>query len=433
MGGIVFIDNIHAMTSKVNRVYHEYPRAFWVLIAGMFIDRLGTNLIMPFLAVYVAKTFNAGMTQVGIILTIFAISGVGGTILAGAMADKFGRRSVMIIGLVFGALSRVGLGLATSLNGLYVVAVFAGFFGTVGWPAQAAMVADMLPEHQRADGFGIQRVAANLTWVLGPMIGGVMAPITGYLLLFILDAVTSFVMAFMVFTMLPETRPERAANHPTESLGGSLAGYGLVARDGVFMAFTVISILMIAAYQQMYSALSVFLVKYQQMPESFYGALLMTNAGMVVLMQFPITRWSSKRPPLLIMVAGTALYMVGLTAYGLVTSTVVYVAAMALLSLGEMLVMPTAQALTAQLSPPDMRARYAAVLGFTWVIPQALAPLGAGLVMDNLNPNWVWYGCGILCAVGIAGFYALHLRTGDRLAAAQREFMGAPGEVAAAK
>ena len=426
-------DSISDTWSKIDRVYHEYPRSFWVLIAGMFIDRLGTNLIMPFLAVYVARTFNAGMTQVGIILTIFAISGVAGTILAGAMADKFGRRSVMIIGLVFGALSRVGLGLATSLDGLYVVAVFAGFFGSVGWPAQAAMVADLLPERQRADGFGIQRVAANLTWVLGPMIGGVLAPITGYLLLFLLDAATSFVMAIMVFTMLPETRPEHADGRPAESFGGSLAGYGLVMRDGVFMAFALISILMIAAYQQMYSALSVFLVKYQQMPESFYGALLMTNAGMVVVLQFPITRWSSKRPPMLIMAAGTALYMVGLTAYGVVVSSAVFVAAMAMLSLGEMLVMPTAQALAAQLSPPDMRARYAATLGFTCVIPQALAPLGAGLVMDNLNPSWVWYGCGILCAVSVAGFYALHLRTGERLAAAQKAFTTAPGEVAAAK
>ncbi len=420
-------DSIHDTWSKLDQIYHEYPRSFWVLIAGMFIDRLGTNLIMPFLAVYVAQRFSVGMTQVGIILTIFAISGVGGTILAGAMADKFGRRSVLIIGLVFGALARVGLGLATSLNELYIVAVFAGFFGQVGWPAQAAMVADLLPERQRADGFGIQRVAANLTWVLGPMIGGVMAPITGYLLLFILDAATSFVMAIMVFAMLPETRPERAADRPTETFAGSLAGYGQVARDGVFMLFALISILMIAAYQQMYSALSVFLVKYQQMPESFYGALLMTNASMVVVLQFPITRWSSKRPPLLIMVAGTALYMIGLTTYGLVTSSALYVAAMAAISVGEMLVMPTSQALAAQLSPPDMRARYAATLGFTWVIPQALAPLGAGLVMDNLNPSWVWYGCGLLCAASILGFYALHARTGERLAAAQKLATAAGG------
>jgi len=389
-----------------------------VLIAGVFIDRLGTNLIMPFLAVYVAKTFNAEMTQIGIILTIFAVSGVGGTFLAGAMADRFGRRSVLIIGLVGGALSRVGFGLAANMQALYVIAIFAGFFGQVGWPAQAAMVADLLPESKRADGFGIQRVAGNITWVLGPLIGGVMAPITGYLPLFIMDAITSFVMAFMVFTMLPETRPEHAAGHPSGGFGQSIAGYGLVARDGLFMAFMLVTILMLAAYQQMYSTLSVFLVRYQNLTESFYGALLMINAGMVVFLQFPITRWASKRPPMLIMIAGAGLYLVGLTAYGVVTSTALYAAAMALLSLGEMLVMPTGQALVAQLSPKDMRARYAAAFGFSWVIPQSLAPLGAGLIMDNLDPNWVWYACGLLCALSIAGFWALHTRTGQRLAVA---------------
>ena len=422
---------IQTLWSKADQVYHEYPRTFWVLMAGMFIDRLGTNLIMPFLAVYVAKRFNAGMTEVGIILTIFAVSGVAGTFLAGAMADRFGRRSVLIIGLVFGSLSRVGLGLATNMQGLYLIAISAGFFGTVGWPAQAAMVADILPEQQRADGFGIQRVVANLTWVLGPMIGGVLAPVTGYLLLFILDAATSFVMAAMVVALLPETRPERTGQGG-ESFGQSMAGYGLVLRDGIFMAFMLVSILMVAAYQQMYSALSVYLVRYQHLPESFYGLLLMLNAGMVVVLQFPITRWSSKHPPMLIMIAGTALYLVGLTAYGVVSSLVVFAGAMALISLGEMLAMPTAQALVALLSPRDMRARYAAFYGFSWVIPQALAPLGAGLIMDNLNPAWVWYACGLVCALTIAGFWALHLRTGPRIAE-QAALSAATSQASAAK
>src|SRR5678816_3538158 len=109
-GDIVSDEPRETIYEKIDRVYKEYPRSFWVLMSGTFIDRLGTNLIMPFLAVYVALTFDASMTEIGVILTIFAVCGAAGGFIAGAMADRFGRRSVMIIGLVFGALSRIGLG-----------------------------------------------------------------------------------------------------------------------------------------------------------------------------------------------------------------------------------------------------------------------------------------------------------------------------------
>ena len=408
---------VRRFRSGLDGLYHEYPHTFWVLIAGNFIDRLGTNLIMPFLAVYVLKRFNADMTQIGLILTVYSVAGIGGTFLAGAMADRFGRRAVMIIGLVVGALARVAMGLAASMQGLYAAALVAGFFGVVSWPAMTAMLTDILPEPRRADGFGIQRVTVNLGWVLGPLIGGLLAPITGYLLLFILDALTSFVMAGIIFFLLPETRPEQAVGRPAETVGGSLGGYRLLACDGFFMAFMLVIILILSAYQQMYSTLSVYLVHYRNMAESFYGVLLTINAGMVVLVQFPITRWTSKRAPLLVMIAGTLMYLVGLTAYALVGTAALYMAAIAVVTLGEMLVTPTAQALVALLSPKDMRARYAAAFVFTWYIPQALAPLGAGVIMDHLDPRWVWVACGLLCAVSMAGLWALHLKAGGRLIA----------------
>ncbi|MCK4314520.1 MAG: MFS transporter [Anaerolineae bacterium] len=75
-----------------------------------------------------------------------------------------------------------------------------------------------------------------------------------------------------------------------------------------------------------------------------------------------------------------------------------------------MVVMPTSQALVAQIAPEDMRGRYMAVFGFGWVIPQAVGPLLAGLVMDNADPRWVWYAAGLLGLVGAAAFVLLRRR-----------------------
>jgi MFS family permease len=84
---------------------------------------------------------------------------------------------------------------------------------------------------------------------------------------------------------------------------------------------------------------------------------------------------------------------------------------MVIITLGEMLVAPTGQALVARFSPEDMRGRYMAVMGFSWMIPSAFGPLGAGLIMDNGDPRWIWYisfGLGLAAAYG---FFWLKNRT----------------------
>lgn len=181
------------------------------------------------------------------------------------------------------------------------------------------------------------------------------------------------------------------------------------------MAFILISILTVTAYMQMSTTLSVYLIKFQHMPESFFGALVMLNALMVVFLQFSISRWASKQPLLLIMIGGTAFYLVGFGSYGLSPSMPLFIFAMMLITLGEMLVIPTSQALTALLAPPDMRARYVATERVNWITAQSLGPLAAAAIMDRFDPRWVWAGCSMIGAVSMISFYRLHLYARERL------------------
>jgi MFS family permease len=100
--------------------------------------------------------------------------------------------------------------------------------------------------------------------------------------------------------------------------------------------------------------------------------------------------------------------------YGFVSSFFMMLAAMAIITLGEMVHVPVSQAVVADLAPEDMRGRYMAMMGFSWIIPFAIGPLAAGVVMDNFDPRWVWYGGGLLAVVAAGGCYALHLKVGSR-------------------
>ena len=405
------------MFKNFRNTVKEYPNKFWVLVGATFIDRLGGTMIFPFFALYITSKFNVGMTEAGVLFAIFSVSGFAGNMVGGALVDKFGRRSMLLFGLVFSALSSLTMGFVGTLSAFYVLAIFVGLLSDVAGPAQGAMVADLLPEKQRADGYGILRVAANITWIIGPVVGGILAT-RSYLLLFILDAVSSLIAAAIVYRMIPETMPETAADKPPESILQTIKGYAIVAADRLFVAFMLVSMLMTLAYLQLYSTLSVYLRDVHGLQAQDYGILMSINATTVVILQFAITRRIKSKPPMLMLLLGSLLYMVGFTMYGFVATYLLFVIAMLFITFGEMVVMPIGQAIVANLAPEDMRGRYMAFFGLSWTIPSAIGPWAAGIIMDNFNPNWVWYAAGILSALAVVGFYLLHVRTQDRFAMA---------------
>ena len=93
------------MISRIRGVYGEFPGQFWTLTGARFVDQLGGALLFPFFALYVTDRFDVGMTEVGILFFIFAMSSVIGSLISGALTDKLGRRWMLIFGLVFSALS----------------------------------------------------------------------------------------------------------------------------------------------------------------------------------------------------------------------------------------------------------------------------------------------------------------------------------------
>lgn len=402
------------MLAKAKSIYHEFPRTFWTLIGATFIDRLGGALIFPFLSLYMTQKFNIGMTQVGQLFAIYAFASLFGNILGGAMTDKFGRRTMLLFGLIMSALSSLAMGLVNDLNLFYSLAGVVGLLSNTGGPAQQAMVADLLPAKRQTEGFGILRVVINLAITIGPAIGGILAA-RSYLLLFIIDAISSTTTALIVFSVLPETMPEKTEEQSSQSLTQTVGGYRLVLKDWVYMAFLIVSMLMVTVYMQMNSSLPVYLRDMHGVQPQGFGYILSLNAAMVVLFQFWVTRRISKYRPLLLMAVGTGFYALGFAMYGFVSAYLLFLLAMVIITIGEMIVSPTAQALVARLAPEDMRGRYMAMYGFSWIIPTALGPLAAGLIMDNYNPDWVWYASGIVCLVAVSGYAFLYLRAGKRL------------------
>ena len=401
------------MFTRLNKIYHEFPRLYWVVVAVRFIDGIGGTLLFPFFALYITQKFDVGMTQAGILLGISSLFGLVGSMFGGALTDKFGRKQLILFGLVFSAISTLGFGLVNDLNILYPLVIVVGLLSSVSHPAHEAMIADILPEEKRQEGFGILRVVANFSWIIGPTIGGFLASIN-FFYLFVIDAIISCIVAVIIYRTIPETKPEPHAHEKSESFLQTVGGYRFVLRDTAFVSFIVANIIMLIVYQQMYGSLSVYLRDNHGINPQGYGFLMTTSAITVILFQFWLTRTIKHQPPFLMMAFGTIFYVIGFTLFGLVTTFVLFALNIVIITIGEMIVVPTSQALVAGFAPEEMRGRYMAVSGLSWAIPSTIGPAAAGYILDNYNPNLLWYIGGVLCGISVLAYYILHLRLGTR-------------------
>lgn len=401
------------MFARINETYHEFPKLFWVIVAVSFIDRIGGTLLFPFFALYITQKFNVGMTEAGILLGLSSLFGLIGSTVGGALTDKLGRKQLILFGLIFSALSTLTFGLVRELSILYPMMIVVGLLSNVAHPAHDAMIADVLPEKQRQEGFGILRVVANLSWIIGPTIGGFLANIN-FFYLFVVDAVISCVVAAIIFRTIPETKPEPHAHEQNETFLQSVLGYRVALRDLAFMAFLLASMLMMLVYQQMYGTLSVFLRDNFSISPSGYGFLMTTSAITVVIFQFWVSRIIKNRPPFLMMAIGTVFYVIGFTLFGIVSTYVLFALNIVIITIGEMIVMPMSQAIAANFAPETMRGRYMAVFGLIWALPSTVGPGAAGYILDHYNPNLLWYIGGLLCTVAVLAYFDLHRRLGAK-------------------
>jgi len=413
------------MFTRLNKVYHEFPSLFWTVVTVRFVDGIGGTLLFPFFALYITEKFNVGMLEAGILLGMSSLFGLIGSMFGGALTDKFGRKRLILFGLVFSAVSTLAFGLVNDIKVLYPLVIVVGLLSSISHPAHEAMIADILPEKKRQEGFGILRVVANFSWIIGPAIGGFLANIN-YFYLFAIDSVISCIVALIIARTIPETKPAPHAHEESQSFLQTFSGYRFVLRDRAFIAFIIANITMLIVYQQMYGSLSVYIRDYHGLTPQHYGWLMMTSAITVILFQFWLTRTIKHLPPFLMMSFGTIFYAIGFLLFGFFTTFILFALNIVIITIGEMIVVPTSQALVAGFAPEDMRGRYMAIAGLSWAIPSTIGPGLAGYIMDNYNPNLVWYIGGALCGLSVLAYYALHLRLGTKPEFAPEQQTGQP-------
>jgi DHA1 family tetracycline resistance protein-like MFS transporter len=147
-----------------------------ILFLTVFVDLVGFGIVLPLLPFY-ADRFGASGLMVGMLVSVYSLAQLFTAPVWGRLSDRFGRRPILVVGLLGSALSYLVFAYARSLPVLFASRILAGMGGATV-PVAQAYIADITPRGRRAGNMGLIGAAFGLGFVFGPAIGGILAPIS---------------------------------------------------------------------------------------------------------------------------------------------------------------------------------------------------------------------------------------------------------------
>jgi MFS family permease len=245
---------------------------------------------------------------------------------------------------------------------------------------------------------------------MGPAVGGFLASRSYHLAFY---GATSGFLAYslLLFVLARETliRTSTRSFVPTASAPGG-AGYGRVFHDRSYLGFAGLTGLGLIAPTMLWILLPIYAKLNFGLPESLYGWIPTTNAIMCVFLQFPVTEITRRHPALRVTATGMLVYAVGAGSVALMTGFWGFWFSMVVLTMGELILVPTSSKYVADLAPADLRGRYMSIYWLSWGTARTLAPLIGGLINDRLGGQAIWLGGLTIGAISASGLYLLSRR-----------------------
>lgn len=388
------------------RRYLSLPRTVHVLCLGVLINRAGT-LLVPFLTLYLQSRMGLGIETATRIMGAYGLGALVAAVVGGHLADRFGRKRVMVGSLAGGALV---LSVFPLLRAPGLVAAGLFVFALVGEmyrPATQAMIADLVEPERRPQAFALMYVAINLGFAIAPVIGGLLAA-TSFRWLCWVDALTAVTYAVILLVMVRETRPTppAGAGAPAERESiGWRAALGVIVGDRTMMAFCAGVVLVGLSFMQVASTFPLYLGQLG-IDAKQYGRIIALNGVMITALQLPFAALASRWRRDWTLIASGLVLGGGFFLNAFARTPLQFAAVVVVWTMGEMMNAVFAPTIVSELAPVALRGRYMGA--FTMCYSSAAmfgAPLG-GIVLARGGGRALWTAV-LLLGLGAAAFWTL--------------------------
>ena len=384
--------------SLYKNAYSGLSRTVWWLALVMLVNRAGT-MVIPFLTVYLRDDLHFSITNAGWEIALFGIGAILGNFIGGRLTDKHGFYQVQFWSLFLNGILFIVLGQLRTFWEIAVCMLVIGIFGEGIRPANAAALAYYSSPENRTRSFSLNRLAINLGFSIGPVVGGLLA----WKYLFLVDGITCMLAAIILRIVLtPVKNTVKKEKHSPQLQSSS------VWRDATYLRFMFFVFLIAICFLQMFSMLPLFYKEQLHFSKALVGLTLGLN-GLIIAVFEMVLVYKLEGRRSVIQYVSLGAFFIGLS-YALLNlplpGAMLALLAVFVITVGEMLMFPFINTFWISRSLDHNRGQYASVYSMSFATAQVLAPTFGSQVIHYSGYNVLWFIVFGLCMIAAVGFYS---------------------------
>jgi MFS family permease len=400
--------------------FKAFPPLMWILLFGSFITRGSYYMVWPFLAVILYEKFALSATHVGLILSSAAVISVLVSFVGSALSDRIGRHQLMYASGILYIVSFSLLAEVNSISGYALVITLCSIATALWRPLTSALIGDIIDDKATRE-LAMQSLyfIVNVGCAVGPMLG-LWLGLTGEQSSFYITAAAfAFLLVLLWWgfhqhskydekslkanqEVSIEAQPQREGKVKAKNAGSEQI-MKVLAADKLLQCLIFANILCMFIYAQMDSSLIQYLTR-AEVPNllELISAMIFTNALVIISTQFLLLKLMASLSLVNRIQVGLVLLMCSQIWLAVNPLTLFWgwIGAIVVMSLAETILFPTMNVHIDRLAPEHLRGAYFGAASF-YEFGYAIAPLGGGIILDQLGGSWLFFIAAALTLVVI--------------------------------
>ncbi|AYM89648.1 MFS transporter [Serratia sp. 3ACOL1] len=395
-----------------------FPPLIKILLASSLVLTIGRGVTLPFITIYLTEHFHLLPKNVGIILGVSLTIGIISSFYGGYLVDRFNKNPLILLAILLFSLSFFAIPWVSRPAGVILVLAILHTAYAVLSIAIKACFASWLPVNQRIKAFSINYTLVNVGWAVGSSLGVMVAGYSPLLPFYLSGGLALLTVITLSFRLRSYPSPpiEDTGNTPPSVLNFRQT-LNVLRGDRRLIYFTLGSTLGAVVFGQFTGYLSQYLIIVSDAEFAYkvIGVVMIVNACIVIALQYLLSRGMRQDNMLRWLMLGTLFFVLGLIGFMLAGLSIwLWVLAMAIFTLGEIIVIPVEYMFIDFIAPPHLKGSYYGVQSLS-NLGGALNPVMCGFLLSYAPPPVMF-----LVLIAAALFSLLFFFLGHRLAEQQK-------------
>ena len=391
----------------VKKTINSYQNSFrglspevWWLALITFINRAGT-MVLPFMSLYLTQDLNLTLSQVGWIMTSFGVGSLVGTWIGGKLTDTIGFYKVMVRSLLTTGFLFMALQYLHTFEGFLVGIFLTMLVADMFRPAMFVSLKAYSKPENRTRSLTLIRLAINLGFSFGPLLGGIIIAFIGYSGLFWVDGLTCIAAIFIMKLVLKEKQVKLSSEAIEDEAVSQMES---VYKDKPFWIFLVVVFLMGFVFLQLFTTMPLYYREIHDLSEVQIGLIMSLNGFLIFLFEMPLIHYIEKKmlDKLKIITWSLVLFALSFLVLNTTMWIGILIIGMLLITVGEMLAFPFTNNFAMDRAPTGKEGRYLALYSMAFSFAHIFSAKTGMEVIDKFGFAANWFlmgGLGLLAVV----------------------------------